>query len=125
MSFLFQSTNEFESSFWLILQQQQLQQPHQDQMVKMEFGQLSQNPMMGQPGNQMPVPVQQMQPDGMQQPMPMPMPMQQNDFNKMMQQRMKLNPQAQVSNAVLETVFFCSWNAMKIDLNEKKNPNQL
>lgn len=56
---------------------------------------MTQNPMMSQPGNQMPVPVQQMQPDAMQQPMPMPM--QQNDFNKMMQQRMKLNPQAQVT----------------------------
>lgn len=66
-------------------------QPHQDQMVKMEFGQMSQNPMMGQPGNQMQV---QMQQEAMQQPMQMPM--QQNDFNKMMQQRMKLNPQAQV-----------------------------
>lgn len=78
--------------------QKQLQQPHQDQMVKMEFGQMAQNPMMAQPGNQMPVPVQQIQPDGMQQPMPMPM--QQNDFNKMMiQQRMKLNPQAQVTQA--------------------------
>lgn len=73
--------------------QLQLQQAP-DQMVKMEFGQMTQNPMMAQPGNQMPVPVQQMQPDGMQQPMAMPM--QQNDFNKIMQQRMKLNPQAQV-----------------------------
>lgn len=63
-------------------------------MVKMEFGQIEQNPMMAQPGNQMPVPVQQMQPDAMQQSMQMPI--QQNDFNKMMQQRMKLNPQAQV-----------------------------
>lgn len=62
----------------------------------MEFGQIGQNPMMAQPG--MPVPVQQMQADAMQQPMPMPM--QQNDFNKMMQQRMKLNPQAQVYNKV-------------------------
>lgn len=59
-------------------------------MVKMEFGQMTSN-MMNQPGNQMPVPVQQMQQDAMQQHMPMP-----NDFNKMMQQRMKLNPQAQV-----------------------------
>lgn len=60
-------------------------------MVKMEFGQIS-SPMMNpnQPGNQMPVQVQQMQ-DPMQQHMPM-----QPDFNKMMQQRMKLNPQAQV-----------------------------
>lgn len=88
-------------------------------MVKMEFGQMAQNPMMTQQGNQMPgnqmpgnqmpgnqmpgnqmpgnqmaVPVQQMQPDSMQQPLSMPM--QQNDFNKIMQQRMKLNPQAQV-----------------------------
>ena len=59
-------------------------------MVKMEFGQIS-SPMMGQQGNQMPVPVQQMQQDPMQQHMPM-----QPDFNKMMQQRMKINPQAQV-----------------------------
>lgn len=59
-------------------------------MVKMEFGQIS-SPMMNQQGNQMPVPVQQMQQDSMQQHMPM-----QPDFNKMMQQRMKLNPQAQV-----------------------------
>lgn len=59
-------------------------------MVKMEFGQMS-SPMMNQQGNQMPVPVQQMQQDAMQQHMPM-----QADFNKLMQQRMKLNPQAQV-----------------------------
>lgn len=59
-------------------------------MVKMEFGQMPQNPMMA-PGNQMQV---QMQQEAMQQPMQMPM--QQNDFNKMMAQRMKLNPQAQV-----------------------------
>lgn len=69
-----------------------MQQSHQDQMVKMEFGQMAQNPMLAQPGNQMPVPVQQIQPDGMQQPMPMPM-------QQMMQQRMKLNPQAQVTQA--------------------------
>lgn len=59
-------------------------------MVKMEFGQIS-SPMMNQPGNQMPVQVQQMQQESMQQHMPM-----QAEFNKMMQQRMKLNPQAQV-----------------------------
>lgn len=89
-----------------------MQQPHQDQMVKMEFGQMGQNPMMAQPGpNQMTVPVQQMQPDGMQQPMPMPM--QQNDFNKMMQQRMKLNPQAQVTEF---TFFFYFEIVMKIQL---------
>lgn len=64
-------------------------------MVKMEFGQIS-SPMMNQQGNQMPVPVQQMQQDSMQQHMPM-----QADFNKMMQQRMKLNPQAQVRFLVL------------------------
>lgn len=60
-------------------------------MVKMDYGQIS-SPMMNQQGNQMPVPVQQMQQDSLQQHMPM-----QADFNKMMQQqRMKLNPQAQV-----------------------------
>lgn len=61
-------------------------------MVKMDFGQIA-SPMMNQQGNQMPVPVpvQQMQQETMQQHMPM-----QPDFNKMMQQRMKLNPQAQV-----------------------------
>lgn len=74
-----------------------MQQPHQE-LVKMEFGQMSQNPMMSQPGNQMQV--QQMQQEQMQQPMQQPiqqpiMQMQQNDFNKMMQLRMK-NPQAQV-----------------------------
>lgn len=85
-------------------------------MVKMEFGQMAQNPMMGQPVNQMPVPVQQMQPDGMQQPMPMPM--QQNDFNKMMQQRMKLNPQAQVKRRFRRKSFFLFQNLMKIDLTK-------
>lgn len=86
-----------------------MQQPHQDQMVKMEFGQMSQNPMMNQAGNQMQV--QQMQQEQMQQPIqqpiqqPMQIPMQQNDFNKMMQLRMK-NPQAQVNYYHLFRFYF-------------------
>lgn len=56
--------------------------------------------MMNQQGNQMPV--QQMQQDSMQQHMPM-----QQDFNKMMQQRMKLNPQAQVYPNANHSFIFC------------------
>lgn len=82
----------------------QQQQQHQEQMIKMEnFGQMS-TPMMNQGGNQIPVPVQQMQ-DNMQQHMPS-----QADFNKMamMQQHqqrlmgMKMNPQAAQVNKLFE-----------------------
>lgn len=71
-----------------------MSQQHQEQMIKMEnFNQMS-TPMINQGGNQIPVPVQQMQ-DTMQQHMPI-----QADFNKMamiqQQQRLmgiKMNPQ--------------------------------